>query len=454
MLGALLREGHRFGDRPAIVTADSVTSWSELAAFNVGADLPAESFSGKRVAVQFLADLASLAALAALDEQHCDAFLLDSSLDEDAAMQLSRHLQVAAMLQSTSGDSPRAIDVEWLSEPLAGSGNSTVTILTSGTGGLPKAARHTWQTLARPVRQADHDECQRCLLTYQPHLYAGMQVMLQCLVNYGTLVVPNPEATPNEVLELMQIGSVEYLSATPSYVRRLILFGDRGLLRSLPLKSITLGGEVVDQQILNAIEANFQGARITHLYATTELGRCFSVADKQAGFPTRLLESPSADGIELMIDNGELCVRSANRMTSYDPRSGTEFSGQLHSTAFENDWFRTGDLVQICEDRVHFVGRRSDVINVGGNKVHPIEVERVIRPIAGVADVRVYGQNSSLAGQLVACQIVATDPTDSDSLRQQVAQQCNTKLSSYQRPRVIEIVPTIELTDAGKTSRT
>src|SRR5262245_32755960 len=83
-------------------------------------------------------------------------------------------------------------------------------------------------------------------------------------------------------------------------------------------------------------------------------------------------------------------------------------------------WGRTGDLVEFQGDRVVFVGRTSDIINVGGNKVHPLEVERVIRTVAGVADVRVYGKASSIVGQLVACEITPTRGVDPGQLEDAV----------------------------------
>ena len=93
------------------------------------------------------------------------------------------------------------------------------------------------------------------------------------------------------------------------------------------------------------------------------------------------------------------------------------------------------------------------MINVGGNKVHPQNVERVIRAVPGVADARVYGQPSSIAGQLVACDIVPAAGCDPDELRQNVLAHCAQSLTSYERPRVIQTVPVIETTSAGKTRR-
>jgi acyl-CoA synthetase (AMP-forming)/AMP-acid ligase II len=133
-------------------------------------------------------------------------------------------------------------------------------------------------------------------------------------------------------------------------------------------------------------------------------------------------------------------------MGMYDPVSSSQ------STI--SDWFQTGDLVEVRDDRVHFVGRKSEMINVAGSKVFPIEVERVIRIIPGVSDVRVFGKASSIAGELVACEIVAAPGQDRDALKEIVARTCRAKLNSQQQPRMIKLVDRIDLSSASKTLRT
>jgi acyl-CoA synthetase (AMP-forming)/AMP-acid ligase II len=268
-------------------------------------------------------------------------------------------------------------------------------------------------------------------------LYAGVQVILQCFANRGCLAVSESDASPAAIAQFMRDAHVQFASATASYWRRLVLFAPAAVLREVPLVQITLGGEVVDQQILDALRANFPQARLTHIYATTELGRCFSVSDAKAGFPISLLDGPSQEGTELRIADGELLARSRNSMPSISA-----------------DWFHTGDMVEIVGDRVFFVSRRSEIINVGGNKVHPIEVERVIRQVSGVSDVRVYGKRSSIAGELVACEIVAADGRrDVEEVRNDVKRRCIDELAPFQRPRLIHFVSEISLERSGKTTR-
>jgi len=249
-------------------------------------------------------------------------------------------------------------------------------------------------------------------------------------------------------VHLMTEQRVEYGSATPSYWRRLLLMAEKSELRKVPLKQITLGGELTDQQILDQLQDLFPNARLVHIYATTEMGRCFAVTDRLAGFPTAILDRPTPDNVEIKIEQGQLFVRSANAMLEYYRREPS--SGRHESMP---DWFATGDLVEVRGDRVHFVGRQGDMINVGGNKVHPVLVENVIRQVPGIADVRVFARSSSITGQIVACEIIVSEGSAVDRVRRDVAEACNNTLTSFQRPRIIDVVPEIAVTGAGKKAR-
>jgi acyl-CoA synthetase (AMP-forming)/AMP-acid ligase II len=403
----------------------------------------------RRVGLRFLPIISSYALLFALEALQTDLLLLDGRLQPAEAAQLARELHVAALLTPEPGQGTNAFAIEQFSDDAEGSEQATVTILTSGTTGKPKAVRHTWQSLCRPVRRVEISPCPRWLQTYRPNLYAGLQVLLQCFVNRGALHVPAEGWGPSDVAKFIAERRIEYISATPSYWRRLLLFSDPAILKAMHPVQITLGGEVVDQAILDALTHHFPDARIVHIYATTELGRCFSVTDALQGFPKRFLDVPSSDGVEMQIQNNELLVRSANAMAGYD-RYSSENSHLVNSTA---GWLQTGDLVTVDGDRVVFEGRKSDMINVGGNKVHPVEIERIIRHVPGVFDVRVYARRSSISGELVACDLVSDKSRPDPELLRAVQKICHTNLAAYQRPRLVKIVEQLELSTAQKTIR-
>jgi acyl-CoA synthetase (AMP-forming)/AMP-acid ligase II len=186
-------------------------------------------------------------------------------------------------------------------------------------------------------------------------------------------------------------------------------------------------------------------ARVVHIYATSELGRCFSVTDGKAGFPAKFLDRVTDFGVELKLVAGELFVRTVNAMLDSDRHGGSE-SAQL-------DWRATGDQVEQIEDRCFFVGRRSDHINVGGNKVQPLRVEQVIQTVPGVRDVRVFGRRSSLVGEMVACEFVAEPGFDPEQVKQALQEACRERLDAHERPRLVQSVQSIAFSSAGKKIR-
>jgi acyl-CoA synthetase (AMP-forming)/AMP-acid ligase II len=320
--------------------------------------------------------------------------------------------------------------------------SNTVILFTSGTSGPPKPAVHRWEGLAAAVSRHPKNLRRRWLLTYDVSRFAGMQVVLQALATAGTLCVPATRE-PGEVIRCLRDDQVEFASGTPTFWRMLLGGSTRQELAGCALEQITLGGEAVDQAILDRLREAFPSARISHIYASTEMGACFVVNDGQAGFPARYLNDESLPARLKISDEGELLIASRRAMQEY-----------LGETSAARDaWFATGDLVRQEGQRVYFVGRKSESINVGGAKVFPADVERVIRGVPGVREVRVHGIASSLVGQLVGAEVEPLPGEAADPLRAAVIAACRRDLVKYQVPAVVKIVERLMITDAGKIAR-
>ncbi len=437
----------------AVVRRDQSVSWGQLRALYRQVSAELSSLAGLRTGVRVSGSADSYATLAALEGLRADVSLIDAALSDELFGSLCQTLGIPYWVDpdasSASGRLGRTEGSEagGVSGPGGAGRVPNVTLLTSGTTGRPKTVTHTWETLRRPIRPVADRDGQTWLLTFRPHLYAGIQVALQALANGGTLVVPDADASPAEVIDLARRTAVRSISATPSYWRWLLLSVPEEQLADLSPRQITLGGEVVDQPLLDRLGQLYPQTRIAHIYATTELGRCFSVTDKRAGFPRRWLEQTLDDGITLRVRDGQLLVRSANRMLGYARESDKRGLWR------EDGFWATGDLVTLTDERVLFSGREDDMINVGGNKVSPSMVEQVVQEVAGVADTLVFGVDSSIAGQLVACHVVLAEGYDAHQVVQAVGQRCRSRLSRYQVPRIIEVVASLERTDAGKRQR-
>jgi len=419
----------------ALISARECWTYGQLLARAERLARELEALAGRRVMVS-LSDVAEfLVSLLALDALGATAVVLPAYTSGEKAERVAVQFGVAATLRDLTEHSVLTSAFD----PARPNAQSAVVLFTSGTSGEPTPVMHTWNTLAAAVRSSAALRGRRWLLTYQPSTFAGFQVLAQALFTGGCLVVPSgvggSQATNSFVAH-----AIEFASGTPTFWRMALHGAARGAFEGAAIRQITLGGEAAGQSLLDRLAATFPDTRITHVYASTEMGVCFSVHDRREGFPLAFLQDPTLPA-QLRIEDGELLVRSTRSMTGV---LGRELSG---------GWFRTGDLVEIHEDRVLFVGRRSDTINVGGLKVHPLEVEEIIRTVEGVQEVRVHSVASSMVGELVTARLQPVEGIDREQLRAAVLSRCREKLPKHKVPARIGFVPRVATNAAGKLSR-
>ncbi|MFP5517878.1 MAG: AMP-binding protein [Alphaproteobacteria bacterium] len=312
----------------------------------------------------------------------------------------------------------------------------SVTLESSGTTGTPKRLCHQFDRLRGRLRGVA-EEGARWLLTYDPGAFAGLQVMLTAAAA-GALLVAMPRNASGGVgiaalAEAARRHAVTHVSGTPSFWRAFLMaLGDA----DLPLRAVTLGGEAADQPLLDRLAERFPEARLRHIYASTEAGALFAVADGRAGFPAAWLDE-APDGLALRIFDGMLEVRS--------PRAAP-------GIADAEGWLSTGDLVERQGDRVLFAGRLDGLVNIGGVKVSPEAVERRLLAVGGVADAAVSAVPSPITGHLLTATIVPAPGADVEALRAAL-RAATADLPPAARPRALSFADHIPLSAAGKKSR-
>lgn len=319
-------------------------------------------------------------------------------------------------------------------------------IRTTGTTGLPKAARHDWRILGRTVANVRPMPQQRWLLAYGPQQFAGVQVLLHVAASQATLVAPFPRQ-PKDGLDALLTQGVTCVSATPTFWRFLLAEARSRKASLPPLEQITLGGEASPGDLLDEIRATFPDANVSQVYASTEFGSITSVRDGKPGLAVESLWSESNPASNLRVSDGELWVRAGAGMLGYAGEPGGD-AGE------PGEWRRTGDLVEVVDGRVMFRGRKSEVINVGGVKVHPLPVEDRITALDSVALARVFGRPNKLTGAIVAVEIVpagGVERADVEAIRAQIKEAVADLPRAWQ-PRSVTLVDSIE-TRGGKTIR-
>jgi len=310
--------------------------------------------------------------------------------------------------------------------------DSNLIIMTTGTTGSPKAVMYNWDRLVNQVKK-NTDKNLSWLLVYPLNHFAGIQVLLYSLVNQGTINIPRS----NSFLDLYDSinNGVNAISATPTFWRMLIGYFKKMDITNLNIRRITLGGEIVHQDLIDNIKKVFPNSSIVHVYATTELGSCFSVKDEKEGFPISYLQR-KVGNVELKIIDGELYLKTDKHMLKY-LNSNIKLS-------IVNDWIATGDLVEVRGDRVYFLGRKNEVINVGGIKVFPAKVEKEILEVDGVKNVRVHAKKNPIMGNVVCADLEIEENIDMNKVINDIKNKCAHKLNKYEQPVVLRVVGRID----------
>lgn len=269
-----------------------------------------------------------------------------------------------------------------------------ISVLTSGSTGVPKIVSHTWESLYT-LRSKKESKPLRWLLTYLPGTYAWYQMltMFMFLPNQTLLVSSSYE--PEKIWDFGAENNMNAVSATPTFFRYIFLRKDYKALSKVDLKQITLGGEPVDQSILDMMLKIYPTARVTHIYASTEAGAVIVVNDGKEGFPIEWLieEDNSArdsrDKPLLKVVNNILWVKS--------PYSSINIEG----------WYNTGDMVEIRNNRVVIIGRADvEIMNIGGNKIKVKVIENILLNNDNVIWCKVYSRKSKITGEIVCADVV------------------------------------------------
>lgn len=319
---------------------------------------------------------------------------------------------------------------------------------TSGTTGVPKIVTHSVASLTRSVRGTRPEALPVWGLLYDMTRFAGMQVGLQAMTGHGTLAAIDRDAALGAQVAEMAAAGVTHLSATPTLWRRLLMAPG---VEELPLRQITLGGEIAEQTVLDAIRARFPRARVTHIYASTEIGVGFAVNDGRAGFPESYLSAEAPAGLAMRVEEGMLWLRppEAHR---------TRYLGDNQLDTDAEGYVRSGDRVEIRPDaegaRVYFLGRDSGVVNVGGVKVYPERVEAVLTADPRVSLAQVAAKSSPITGNLLVATIVPADPAaDRAALKRDLLAHAQAHLEREAVPAMWRFVDHLETNAAGKIVR-
>jgi acyl-coenzyme A synthetase/AMP-(fatty) acid ligase len=310
-------------------------------------------------------------------------------------------------------------------------------LFTSGSSGKPKAVVHNFSKLL-----VKFETRRTALITINFLLFdhwGGLNTLYHCLSNLCLIVIPEAR-TPESVCKIIEMHKVELLPTTPSFLSMLVISRANERYDLSSLKIITYGAEAMPGSTLKRLNEIFSDVDIRQTYGMIELG----VLRAKTKSPHSLWMKMGGKGYDVRVIDGILQIKAESAMLGYI---------DAPSPYTEDGYFITGDRVEVDGEWMHVLGRESDLINIGGEKAYPAEIETVLFDCEIVDDALVFGEKNLLLGQIVAAQVVLKPETDVKQARTKIINFCKAHLKGYMVPSKISFVNSVSQTGRGKRQR-
>ncbi len=305
--------------------------------------------------------------------------------------------------------------------------NWSINLFTSGTTAKPRKVSHSFNSLNRELRINSNQSEKIWGSAYNPTHIAGLQVFFQAFFNLNLLV--RFFGLPNQVIyNDISLHGITNISGTSTFYK--LLYSKDHFFNSV--SRITFGGEKFDSLISKKLIKMFPNAKQLNIYASTECGSLFASKNDEFEISKLMKEF-------IRIENDEILIH----------KSKLGYSSNLQVV---NDWYRTGDIVEITSNnplRFKFTSRKNEIIGIGGYQVNPIEVEEIICEFEGVTDAYVFAKPNSVLGKILCCDIVSEVDISVKAIREFLS----TRLQPYKIPRIIKFKERLGKTRSGKKRR-
>jgi long-chain acyl-CoA synthetase len=420
----------QFGDAPAIVWNEITYSYSRLLL-----DLESQRRALAQHGIQSGACVAVLGDFS----PGTTAMLLALATNGNIVVPLTRSVLTGEELQQRLVYASSVIefdsDDQWslqkrnevqnhpLLDQLRDSGEPGLILFSSGSTGTAKASLHNFNRLLSPFSQQRRSFRMLTFLLLD-HM-GGINTLLSVLCN-GGVAITTRHRSAEAICELVERHQIELLPATPTFLNMLLISEAYRRHDLSSVKYISFGTESMPPSTLEALQRTFPGVKFRQLYGMTELGILPSRTHDADGLRVKL----GGEGCEVKVIDGVLWVRASTAMLGYLNAS---------SMFDEDGWFNTGDAVVEEDGYLRILGRDSEMINVGGEKVFPAEVENAILEVDNVQDVAVWGKPNPITGTIIVARVALRDPEEKRAVERRIRGHCKEKLAPFKIPALVEI---------------
>jgi acyl-coenzyme A synthetase/AMP-(fatty) acid ligase len=297
-------------------------------------------------------------------------------------------------------------------------------LFSSGSTGKSKAAVHDFVPILEKFKVRRH--CYRAITFLLFDHIGGINTLFYNLSNGGCVITVD-ERSPDNVCRTIEKHNVELLPTSPTFINLILLSEAYKPYNLSSLKLVTYGTEVMPESTLNRFHQIFPNIQLLQTYGLSEVG----ILRSKSKSSDSLWVKVGGEGFEIRIVDGMLEIKAMSAMLGYL---------NAPSPFTEDGWFKTGDAVEVDGEYIRILGRKSEIINVGGEKVYPAEVESVIQLMDGVEDVAVNAEPNPIMGQIVKAKVkLSTRETVAD-FRKRMSAFCQDKLQKYKIPQKVVLV--------------
>lgn len=325
-----------------------------------------------------------------------------------------------------------------LIENLRAKNKSGLILFSSGTTGKPKVMLHDFTELIESYKNDKVKAINSLILLGFDHI-GGIDSLLRLLSVNATITLVN-QHNPFDICALIEKYKIDVLPATPTFLNLIVISEAYKQYDLTSLKIIGFGAEIMPESLLSKIRQIFPLVHLQQKFGTTETNaiKIFNKPGDEQYFKI------TDKNVVYKVVNNELWIKSKNNIVGFL---------NIENNQFQDGYINTGDLVDMREDGyIRILGRKKEVINIGGEKVLPSEVENVLMAFHAIADCKVYGMPHLITGSIVVADIVLKDKMQ-ETVKSDIRLFCKSKLPNYKIPVKINIVEKIALSDRNKKVR-
>lgn len=332
------------------------------------------------------------------------------------------------------------LDRHHLLDSLIASKSSGLILFSSGSTGKPKAMVHNLENLLYNYIDKKGKEMNFLVFLMFDHI-GGLNTLFNCL-SMGVIITIPQNRNPNDIARLIEKHRINILPSSPTFLNLMCISNVFDVFDLSSIKMITYGTEAMPESLLLKLKDKLPRVKFLQTFGTSETG-IMKTSSMSSSSTFLKFDDPNQ---EYKIVNGELWLRSKTQVLGYINHSNESFT--------EDGWFMTGDLVEQTDDGfIKIIGRSKELINVGGEKVLPAEVESVIMELDFIEDCIVKSEQNSITGQMVCADVVLKEGFDFKNEKLKIKKHCIQKLDPFKIPVRIREIESVNFTNRFKKER-